>query len=272
MTIQKVTEQPQAAHTLSFVQRIPGVSAVCAVARYFFSAIASMINYCLVKLHLRTVAPQQPVPNRVELRAQRKLNDRGRAALANVELAQDSLTIKTEGNARKSLAQGREAGLERIHAARAANSPSLDLSGLKLTNEDLENLLPHIEAQLPGLTKLDLSFNPLAPLPDALGNLTALTQLDLQSTELNALPAAIYRLQNLTTLNLRGNWLRTIPEELAQLPHLAHLNMKRKNVPFDESQVPEALRNKPNLQIAGLIPTRNSLSSVIARIQRSVSN
>lgn len=263
----RVTAQPQSP---SFVQKVPGLSTVCAVARYFFSMVASAVNYCLVKLHLRTAAVQ--LPNRADLRTLRKLNDRGRAALANIELAQDSLTIKREGAARKSLAQDQETSLARINAACASNSTSLDLSGLKLTQEDLETLIPHIRAQLPHITKLDLGFNPLTTLPDTLENLTTLTHLNLQSTELNALPAVIYRLQNLTALNLRGNWLRTIPEELAQLPHLVNLNIKRRRAPFDESQVPEALRNKPNLQITGLIAQRDSLSSVIARIQRSIIN
>ncbi len=269
----KVTFQPQNAleQASGFFYKIPGTQTVCAAASYFFNALASAVNYFLTLLHLRSTTdltePQADLETPEQIVARRTARiegDQKRAAEANKEFT-PLKRITQYFNAllfppSNLFSENQALAIGRIDKAQEEGATSLDLSGLKLTGKDVEFLLPKIKNQLPSLIKLDLSFNPLGLFSPSdlqeLGELTALTHLNLQTTRLAAVPEAIYRLENLTTLHLGGNELPSIPERLAELPNLAVLKIKRKHqpsglkrLPYTEQQIPQALRNKPGLQI-----------------------
>ncbi|WP_200817706.1 leucine-rich repeat domain-containing protein, partial [Calothrix rhizosoleniae] len=63
------------------------------------------------------------------------------------------------------------------------------------------------EAKEKRLQKLNLSFNQLTRVPDAISQLQNLTCLDLSGNRLTRVPDAISQLQNLTSLSLNSNRL-----------------------------------------------------------------
>ncbi|MBM0278412.1 Imm1 family immunity protein [Micromonospora tarensis] len=69
---------------------------------------------------------------------------------------------------------------------------------------------------LTALTRLDLTGNRLAALPESLGNLTALTRLAVTDNQLTALPESLGNLTGLTRLDLAGNRLTVLPAWLGR--------------------------------------------------------
>ncbi len=91
--------------------------------------------------------------------------------------------------------------------------------------------------------ELDLSFNQLKTLPEAVGNLTNLTELNLRENQLKTLPESVGNLTNLTELNLRENQLETLPESVGNLTNLTGLDLS-----FNQLKtLPEAVGNLANL-------------------------
>jgi Leucine-rich repeat (LRR) protein len=69
---------------------------------------------------------------------------------------------------------------------------------------------------LTNLSKLNLSFNQLRIVPEAISCLTNLSELDLDLNQLTSLPEAITRLTHLSELNLYENPLEDPPSEIAE--------------------------------------------------------
>uniref|UniRef100_A0A8C0J4K1 Uncharacterized protein n=1 Tax=Chelonoidis abingdonii TaxID=106734 RepID=A0A8C0J4K1_CHEAB len=75
------------------------------------------------------------------------------------------------------------------------------------------------------LEELDLSFNRLRRLPEALGRLQRLRSLDVDHNELPAFPAPLLELGALEELDCSGNrQLRVLPEGIAAL-HRIKINL-----------------------------------------------
>ena len=70
------------------------------------------------------------------------------------------------------------------------------------------------EAKEKQLKELDLSFNQLTTLPEAIGSLQHLTTVNLRNNQLTRLPETIHRLQQLTTLDLEANPIEKPPPEI----------------------------------------------------------
>ena len=79
------------------------------------------------------------------------------------------------------------------------------------------------------MTNLDLSFNYIAVVPDAIGALTNLKYLHLSGNKIATLPASIGRLAALETLYLHCNSLTAVPASISSLTALTtlYLNSNR---------------------------------------------
>ena len=120
-------------------------------------------------------------------------------------------------------AMAKQLALDRIEAARVSSAALEDVS------VDLEDALSNrkgftdasrapILAKLctfTFVTKLDLEYNDIAVLPDAIGALTNLKELHLDGNKIATLPASIGRLTALETLDLDNNILTAVPAQSA---------------------------------------------------------
>lgn len=99
----------------------------------------------------------------------------------------------------------------------------LNLSGLGLTNADLDKLLPFIQKRLPNLTFLELSQNKLTRVPklNAFNNLTDLT---LHSNEITGFTDELDHLEKLKSLTLENNRLTNLPENIKNLKELTYVD------------------------------------------------
>lgn len=98
---------------------------------------------------------------------------------------------------------------------------SLDLSLSELTEPPVKEL-----AELPKATRLDLSCNKIASLPDAFCSLVHLKEVDLSKNRLKELPANFGRLNNIQRLDLYANNLTTLPLSMCRMKNLRWLDLK----------------------------------------------
>ncbi|OQR94121.1 hypothetical protein ACHHYP_01691 [Achlya hypogyna] len=81
------------------------------------------------------------------------------------------------------------------------------------------------------LYRLDLGFNEIRALPDAIGLLTSLEFLWVNDNPLQSIPPTIYKCSKLQVLDLNRTELRDLPCELGRMQHLLVLELD--NVPLD---------------------------------------
>jgi len=135
----------------------------------------------------------------------------------------------------------------------------LDLSFNQLT------ALPDAVAQLQDLTTLDLRLNQLTSVPDAIAQLQNLTGLYLGDNQLTSLPEAIGQLRNLTTLNLYHNQLTSLPDAIAQLQNLTELYLSEDQL----TALPDAIAQLKNLTTLDLGHNHlTSLPDAIAQLDK----
>lgn len=135
--------------------------------------------------------------------------------------------------------QGWQTALDRIQQEKEAQTGSLNLSGLRLTE------LPDELWELNHLSTLGLHFNLLMTLPDVLGKLTNLLELNLGSNLLLTLPEGLGYLTNLSSLNLSFNQLTTLPDGLGNLSYLTQLYLSNNQL----TSLPHSLGNLAHLNI-----------------------
>ncbi len=87
--------------------------------------------------------------------------------------------------------------------------------------------LPEAVGQLENLEILDLSYQAITQLPDALGNLSVLRQLRLPGNQVKRLPAGFLRLIRLEVTDLRQNPIGKWPEGLAAMPLIQMYETRR---------------------------------------------
>ncbi|MEH1169250.1 COR domain-containing protein [Micromonospora sp. CPCC 205539] len=100
---------------------------------------------------------------------------------------------------------------DRIHAAEHGR---VDLSGLRLTSDELAQLLRETPA-LGRVTSLNLADNELDALPDGVAAWTSLTELYLDSNHLSELPDVVNAWTSLKELHLDYNQLVALPDAVA---------------------------------------------------------
>ncbi|MDA7415849.1 DUF1963 domain-containing protein [Xenophilus arseniciresistens] len=86
--------------------------------------------------------------------------------------------------------------------------------------------VPDWLGDLRALRRLYLRSPNIQALPDTLGQLQALEELSVTYGQLQALPESIGQLSQLRQLTLSGNRLRTLPERIGDLLALTHLNIE----------------------------------------------
>ena len=159
--------------------------------------------------------------------------DAGRGAAALKRAAMFGKPLFAPGGAALVLADGSLA-LDRLEAASvrfpALEDVSVNLSGALSDREgftDARRAL--ILAKLctcTFITRLHLSGNDIAVLPDAIGALTNLKELDLGHNQLTALPDSIGSLTALETLNLNNTSLTAVPDWIGSLTALHRLYLR----------------------------------------------
>jgi len=105
-------------------------------------------------------------------------------------------------------------------------------------------------AQRTRATQLDLSYNDITDLPEAIVNLTQLESLDLRGSHLTQLPESIGNLTRLKSLNLYGNKLTKLPESIGELTQLKSLILSGNEL----IKLPESIKNLtqlPELDLSG---------------------
>lgn len=116
------------------------------------------------------------------------------------------------------------AAAERISRAHDENADTLSLSGAFIVQ--LADL-PELTA-LTSLTRLDLSYNVVAELPDSLSLLRALTSLSVSHNSLALLPVSLSSLVSLHSLELSFNRITSVPDIIfSSLTSLRSINLQR---------------------------------------------
>ncbi|KAJ2805834.1 hypothetical protein H4R20_001931 [Coemansia guatemalensis] len=88
-------------------------------------------------------------------------------------------------------------------------------------------VLPGIAMFARGITRINLSYNALTSLPDAIGHLRLLQQVDISHNQLESLPMTIAYWQDLHTLNASSNCLVDLPTSIRHLRQLCIVNLSR---------------------------------------------
>lgn len=120
---------------------------------------------------------------------------------------------------------------EKIEIWKSENPPSeidsepLNLSGIGLTDKDMEKLMPDLES-LQNLIILNLENNKLTKIPSTIHKLTKLEELTLNANALTELSPEIGQLTELIALQLDNNRLAELPEKIGQLTKLEVLHLK----------------------------------------------
>ncbi|MDJ0542954.1 MAG: leucine-rich repeat domain-containing protein, partial [Microcystis sp. M53601_WE4] len=110
--------------------------------------------------------------------------------------------------------------------------------------------------QLTSLQELNLSFNQISEIPEALTQLTSLQILGLTNNQIREIPEALAQLTSLQLLDLSNNQISEIPKALAQLTPLQVLYLSHNQI----REIPEALTQLTSLQILGL--TNNQIREI----------
>ncbi|KAF0689461.1 Aste57867_19096 [Aphanomyces stellatus] len=105
------------------------------------------------------------------------------------------------------------------------------------------------------LYRLDLGFNLIRTLPDAIGQLTSLEQLWINDNPLVSLPSSIYKCSKLNVLDLNHTKLTNLPCEMGRLKQLTVLDME--DAPLH-----------PKLLAAATADPKNVCSNTIAYLHR----
>ncbi|EQC37062.1 hypothetical protein SDRG_05289 [Saprolegnia diclina VS20] len=142
-------------------------------------------------------------------------------------------------------------------------SGTLNLTSRDLTHVPAEVLFPlkHLEAdekhwECIDLYKLDLSYNQLRSLPEALRELAGLKWLKVKDNQLTRLPASLGSLQLLVYLDVSDNRLNDVPEFVGDLLQLRELCVTSNTI----SSLPSSLGRLEHLETLRL--DNNQLTSL----------
>ena len=123
------------------------------------------------------------------------------------------------------------------------------ITRLHLSGNDIA-VLPDEIGALTNLTELDLGHNQLTALPDSIGSLTALGRLHLHNNKLVTLPDSIGSLAALTTLFLSNNQLEQLPDLFDKLTALENVHLNGNKLTALPNSI-VALTNLKHLYIHG---------------------
>jgi hypothetical protein len=104
--------------------------------------------------------------------------------------------------------------------------------------------IPEAIGQLSNLKELWLNKNQITSIPETIGQLSSLRELDLGYNEIISIPKAIGQLFNLRWLWLNKNQITSIPEAVGQLSNLKQLCLPNNQI----TEIPEAICSLKNLE------------------------
>lgn len=131
---------------------------------------------------------------------------------------------------------------KRLLKAKQSNPRKADLSGLSL------KAIPKAVFELADLTEINLSFNYISDLPEALAGLTQLEKIKLMDCEFQQFPDVLLRMQTLTEIDLSKNAISVLPEALANLPNLKRISLYKCHL----TSFPEVLYELKSLEALDL--------------------
>lgn len=135
----------------------------------------------------------------------------------------------------------------------------ISLTTLHMRNS--ERTLSHFPQSLDSLVNLedvDLSYNNLPKVPEAMYNLKSLKRFNLSNNEISELSSLIDTWVNMETLNLSRNKLSCLPSSLHKLASLKKLYVNSNNLDFDG--IPASIGKLYNLEIFSA--TNNNLEMI----------
>lgn len=142
-----------------------------------------------------------------------------------------------------------------------------NVQNLNLRSRQLTTLPEELFAR--DLLELNLSFNHLTEIPEAIGNLTTLQVLDLNRNYIVRLPESIGNLTSLKELDLSFNKLVSLPESIGNLTSLQELYLQYNEL----IRLPESIENLTSLQELNLadnqLATRLVLPSSLLKLNLS---
>ncbi|MBS0625687.1 MAG: leucine-rich repeat domain-containing protein [Verrucomicrobia bacterium] len=159
-----------------------------------------------------------------------------------------------------------------------------------LTNNSLNQNSFHPNAVPPQIRKLELSFNTLEAVPQAVGKMRTLTslgmasqrsplalpensplwdldrleELDLSSNNLESLPPQLARLERLIKLDLPYNGLTDVPNAILDLPNLSVLRLDHNPIPFDKIKLFIQQKIERGLQVPLTIQINPDVDAAVA--------
>eukprot|EP00698_Gefionella_okellyi_P025266 TRINITY_DN9199_c0_g1_i1.p1 TRINITY_DN9199_c0_g1~~TRINITY_DN9199_c0_g1_i1.p1 ORF type:complete len:453 (-),score=48.29 TRINITY_DN9199_c0_g1_i1:9-1367(-) len=77
------------------------------------------------------------------------------------------------------------------------------------------------------LTRLNLSYNRMASIPDVITELRSLNELNLDANRLSTFPLVLCELTTLQSLLMNGNKLREVPRQISQLVNLRDFSLQQ---------------------------------------------
>lgn len=129
---------------------------------------------------------------------------------------------------------------ENINEVKAYGLPTLNLSFIPLTEEELSQII----SELFWLQELQLNNCELTALPDNIGQLQFLTLIRLSNNQLTTLPETISLLKNLKEISLPHNRLQTLPDKFLNLSGLETLNLSDNHLEV----MPDVVLSLPGLK------------------------
>jgi len=100
----------------------------------------------------------------------------------------------------------------------------LDLGWNRLTT------LPEAISQLGSLRTINLAYNHIQNLPDSIGDVKKLKMVNLAYNMLCELPKSLERVKSLRVLDLRSNNFKSIPQEITHLSWIDTLNLSKNRI------------------------------------------
>lgn len=108
---------------------------------------------------------------------------------------------------------------------------------LELSYRGWERVSPLIFPFARSILHLDLSFNCLVELPDAIGTLCNLQNMNVSCNHLKSIPHSLGRLRRLISLKANGNKLTSLPDEIGSCVSLKTVNLTENQI----THLPESL-------------------------------
>lgn len=132
---------------------------------------------------------------------------------------------------------------------------------LKISQQRLTELPPHLRTFPNVLRTLDLSENRFVTIPEKIGEFTLLKHLNLNDNRLVELPEALGKLVKLETLSAVNNLIVKLPKQLVNLSNLKQVHLSNNQIP----EFPTMFCGLKHLDILEL--SKNKITSIPSEVK-----